>query len=132
MPLIEREESAMRLANAIANDLKLYNSDRLARAADPWNELAQELAEGRKLYESRVVPEHHALFDMALVEAIPELGRGALSPRPLSERGEPPSSIPQGFFSDAPPQPERGGSGLVLLIGMAVVGILITWWFVFR
>ena len=122
MPLIAKEESALRLARAIANDVKLYNHDRLTRADEPWTELADEIAEGRRLYESRVAPELHGLLDAVLVEVMPQLGSGR---RPggsaVPDPGDPPSSIPQGFFSDAPTEAERTGAGgsIVLALRLA-------------
>ncbi len=134
MPLIDQEEPALRLARAIANDVKLYNQERLSRAVDPWTELADELTEGRRLYESRVAPDLHARLDQVLIEVMPELGVDAARPAPTdADRGDPPSSIPQGFFSDAPAEPERGGAGgLLLLLLLIVVGVAASWWFVFR
>jgi hypothetical protein len=132
MPLIDKEDSALRLARAIANDVKLYNQERLSRAADPWTELADELAEGRRLYESRVSPQFHGLLETALVEIMPQLAGGPSRPAG-GDPEDPPSSIPQGFFSDAPAGPERGGTGaLVPFLLLLAVGVAVTWWFVFR
>jgi len=64
MASITAPEKAVRLARAIASDISLYNEGRIEEAivGDTFFEdLSEELEEGRKLYKSRV--------DAALYEA---------------------------------------------------------------
>ena len=59
MPLIETEEAARRLARAIASDLSLYNEDKILKGIQSdtlFEELAEEIEEGRQLFSSRVAP----------------------------------------------------------------------------
>jgi hypothetical protein len=59
MPLIETEEAARRLARAIASDLSLYNEEKITRGIQDdslFDQIADEIEEGRQLYKSRVAP----------------------------------------------------------------------------
>jgi hypothetical protein len=59
MPLIETEEAARRLARAIASDLSLYNEEKIPRGIQDdslFDQIADEIEEGRQLYKSRVAP----------------------------------------------------------------------------
>src|SRR5271169_4641937 len=72
MPLIETEEAARRLARAIASDLSLYNEDKILAGIQNDNlfdSLAEEIEEGRALFQRRVSPElfPRNLYDRALV-----------------------------------------------------------------
>lgn len=66
MSLIEDEEHARKLARAIMSDISLYNGDRIAHAMDPERDLAEELEEGRKLFQARVAPRFHVIFEDAV------------------------------------------------------------------
>ncbi len=73
--LINTEEAARRLANAIASDISLYNEDKIVKAINDDNlfeSLAEEIEEGRALYKRRVAPELYArnLYDRALVDRV--------------------------------------------------------------
>src|SRR5436853_566840 len=60
MPLIETEEASRRLARAIASDLSLYNEEKIIRGIEHdslFEELSEEIEEGRALYKSRVSPD---------------------------------------------------------------------------
>jgi hypothetical protein len=75
MPLIETEEAARRLARAIASDVSLYNEEMIVRGIENdslFNELGEEIEEGRALYKSRVSPElyHRNFYDRALVDIL--------------------------------------------------------------
>jgi hypothetical protein len=75
MPLIETEEAARRLARAIASDVSLYNEEKIVRGLEHDNlfeELGEEIEEGRALYKSRVSPElyHRNFYDRALVDIL--------------------------------------------------------------
>jgi uncharacterized hydantoinase/oxoprolinase family protein len=75
MPLIETEEAARRLARAIASDLSLYNEEKIIRGIESdtlFDELNEEIEEGRSLYKSRVSPELYGrnLYDRALVDIL--------------------------------------------------------------
>jgi hypothetical protein len=75
MPLIETEEAARRLARAIASDLSLYNEEKIVRGIEQDNlfqELTEEIEEGRALYKSRVAPQLYQrnFYDRALVDIL--------------------------------------------------------------
>ncbi len=75
MPLIETEEAARRLARAIASDLSLYNEEKIIRGIERdslFEELQEEIEEGRSLYRSRVSPELYQrnYYDRALVDIL--------------------------------------------------------------
>jgi hypothetical protein len=75
MPLIETEEAARRLARAIASDLSLYNEDKIIRGIEHdelFEELHEEIEEGRALYKSRVAPVLYQrnFYDRALVDIL--------------------------------------------------------------
>ena len=75
MPLIETEEAARRLARAIASDLSLYNEEKIVRGIEHDNlfdELSEEIEEGRALYKSRVAPLLYTkhFYDRALVDIL--------------------------------------------------------------
>ena len=75
MALIETEEAARRLARAIASDLSLYNEEKIVRGIENdslFQELNEEIEEGRALYKSRVSPELYQknFYDRALVDIL--------------------------------------------------------------
>jgi hypothetical protein len=75
MPLIETEEAARRLARAIASDVSLYNEEKIVRGLENdslFDELREEIEEGRALYKSRVSPDlyHRNFYDRALVDIL--------------------------------------------------------------
>jgi hypothetical protein len=57
---IDNPERAIRLARTIAQDIAMYNEEKIFRGIVEdtlFEELAEELEEGRSLYDSRVMPE---------------------------------------------------------------------------
>jgi hypothetical protein len=75
MPLIETEEAARRLARAIASDLSLYNEEKIVQGIQEDNlfeNLAEEIEEGRALYKNRVSPQLYQrnFYDRALVDIL--------------------------------------------------------------
>ena len=59
MSLINDEKSAVRLARTIMSDLALYNQDKIRHSIKNdslFEDMAGQLEEGRKLYNSRVDP----------------------------------------------------------------------------
>jgi hypothetical protein len=75
MPLIETEEATRRLARAIASDLALYNEEKILKGIQNdtlFDELAEELEEGRTLFNSRVAPAMQSLnhFNRAIVDIL--------------------------------------------------------------
>jgi hypothetical protein len=75
MALIETEEAARRLARAISSDLALYNEDKIAegvRNDNLFDVMADEVQEGRDLFQSRVAPEILArnLYDRAIIDLL--------------------------------------------------------------
>jgi hypothetical protein len=73
---IDTPERAVRLARTIASDISLYNEDKIIRGItldSLFDELSDELEEGRELYRGRVSPELYAstnFFDKAVVDII--------------------------------------------------------------
>jgi hypothetical protein len=144
---IESKEGAVRLARAIAADIVLYNSERIARGED----LSSEIREGRELYESRALPEFHPLFDVVLAEhrvplpastgtpapggtSSPSTG----TPAPIDTRSptagtlapidtSPPSALPAGLFQERVKPREASGRG-VLLLAIVLVFAGVGWW----
>jgi hypothetical protein len=72
---IEAEDAARRLARAISSDLSLYNEEKIVRGIENdslFEELAEEIEEGRALYKSRVAPELYKknFYDRAIVDIL--------------------------------------------------------------
>lgn len=72
---IDNEPRAQSLARAIASDIKLYNNAKIEEGLqnDTFFELlAEEIAEGRDLFRSRVTPEifRKNFFDRAIVDRV--------------------------------------------------------------
>jgi hypothetical protein len=79
LSLIDDPEHAMKLARAIMSDITLYNGDKIAQSADPKNDLANEIEEGRSLFRARVSPPHHHVFEDAVAAWSPP--HGAVAPK---------------------------------------------------
>jgi hypothetical protein len=73
---IDTPERAVRLARTIASDISLYNEEAIIKGITDDNlfdELAEQLEEGRELYRGRVSPDLYAstnFFDRAVVDII--------------------------------------------------------------
>ena len=76
MKLIDSKEAAQRLARAIAADILLYHEERVNRSLKEDNffeDMADEISQGRQLYESRVSTEilqATRFFDLAIVDVV--------------------------------------------------------------
>lgn len=75
MALIDTPEAARRLARAIASDLSLYNESKITKGIEEdrlFEELEDEIEEGRALYKSRVSPNLYGagFYDRALVDIL--------------------------------------------------------------
>ena len=76
MALIDDPEAARRLSRAIVSDVALYNQPKVQEGIQNDNlfeVMADELDEGRKLYNSRVSPEileKHNFYDLAIVNVL--------------------------------------------------------------
>ena len=74
--LIDVPDRARRLARTIVSDIALYNKDEIKRGIENdtlYDDLAEELERGRKLYNSRVVPdisEGENFFNQAIVDVL--------------------------------------------------------------
>lgn len=66
MVKIESADAAQRLASALLADIRLYNAEAIANGDD----LTEVLSEARALYQSRVVPQWHALFEQTVTAAL--------------------------------------------------------------
>ena len=75
-PPIDSPERASRLARTIASDISLYNEEKIIRGITNdslYEEIEEELEEGRELYKGRVDPGRYEttnLFDKAVVDII--------------------------------------------------------------
>ena len=73
---IDNPERAIRLARTIAQDIAMYNEEKIFRGIvedSLFDELSEELEEGRGLYESRVSPELYEktnFYNRAVVDII--------------------------------------------------------------
>jgi spore germination protein GerM len=75
MPLIETPEAARRLARAIASDLSLYNEEKIVRGVENdnlYDEITEEIEEGRTLFKSRVSPSlyDHNFYERAIIDIL--------------------------------------------------------------
>jgi hypothetical protein len=75
MRIIETEQAARRLARAIASDLSLYNEEKILeglQADNLYDILAEEIKEGRELFDSRVIPELKGknFYDRAIIDLL--------------------------------------------------------------
>ena len=75
MALIETEEAARRLARAIASDISLYNEEKVVEGITDdclYDVMAEELEEGRALFQSRVSPALQArnFYDRAVIDIL--------------------------------------------------------------
>lgn len=74
--LIQDPEKARRLARAIVSDVNLYNAEKVKKGIENDNlfeELEDELEEGRELYRTRVAPEifvKYNYYDIAIVDML--------------------------------------------------------------
>ncbi|MBU0551569.1 hypothetical protein KKF91_13870 [Myxococcota bacterium] len=74
--MIKTAASAHRLARTIASDILLYNKEKIAEGIKDdtlFDILADEIAEGHKLYDARVDPsirDKHNLLERALVDVL--------------------------------------------------------------
>ncbi len=73
--IIDNEVRAQQLARAIASDIQLYNKGKIENglATDTFFEqLSEEITEGRDLYRSRVTPElfKRNFFDRAIIDRV--------------------------------------------------------------
>jgi len=75
MNLMDNPDQVRRLARAIISDVAIYNREKVEegiRNDNIFDLLAEEIAEGRQHFNSRVSPELAAsnLFDLAIVDVL--------------------------------------------------------------
>ena len=75
MALIDTPEAARRLSRAIASDISLYNEEEITTGIQSdslFDEIDDEIEEGRPLFKSRVAPELYPLnfYERALVDIL--------------------------------------------------------------
>ncbi|UCG39484.1 MAG: hypothetical protein JSV00_04480 [bacterium] len=76
MSLISNEKDAARLARTIMSDIALYNQDKIRKSIKNdslFEDMADQLEEGRKLYDSRVdpsLPGRWTLYNRAIVDVL--------------------------------------------------------------
>jgi hypothetical protein len=93
MALIETEEAAGRLARVIASDIEIYNRQKIQTGAD----LSAELAEGYRLFRSRVAPSLLPVFETVLTDKGLLAGKTPTPARlapPVAARVATPVSVP--------------------------------------
>jgi hypothetical protein len=83
--LIDNEPRAQQLARAIASDILLYNKPKIEEGLMKdtfFEELTEEITEGRDLFRSRVTPElfRRNLYDRAIVDRVIRPMAGLKSP----------------------------------------------------
>lgn len=120
--IIERPDHAKRLAHALLQDVQLYNRDKLQGGAD----VSAAVEEARALYQSRVAPSLHAVFDDTLAES-PDLSRyaygGALFPSAPANLDAPPLPPLAGPFAASKAEPARAPAASWPLVagGLALI-----------
>ncbi len=75
MSMMQTEETARRLARAIASDLLLYNEEKVVegiKGDNLFDVLNDEIEEGRALYQRRVPPHLYAknFYDRAIIDIL--------------------------------------------------------------
>lgn len=65
--MIEDAKEAERLAKAILDDITLANEERVIASRDLPEDLANEIREGRALFQSRVAASLHRVYDEELL-----------------------------------------------------------------
>ncbi len=133
MSLINEQDSASRLAVAIATDVRLYNETRLLSGED----VSGEIAEGRQLYRDRVEPSLYHQFEVAIAEVLPELAQGASSTASVTtdiSAGEQPiAGVPDGALRNEPQPTKRSSRGVPgALLGVLVVAAVVLAWLLTR
>jgi hypothetical protein len=122
MAKITSEDSSRRLAEAIVSDIVLYNDEEIRAGGD----ISGSIAEGRKLFESRVSPEYHSLLEAELQS---RLGQLAPSARVSGTQLRAGGGLPPGMFEDQP-RPKRSSSALPVLLLLIIAGVgAAGWWF---
>ncbi len=66
MVKIETADAAHRLAAALLSDIRLYNEEAIANGDD----LSEVVSDARALYQSRVIPQWHALFEQVVASTL--------------------------------------------------------------
>lgn len=122
--MIDNEKAASRLANAILADLALYNGARICAATNVRIALTGEIAEARALFEDRVAPELHPVFERALNAFLKEREAHAGGSRGARQERDYVQREPNGDDRDT------SGPGRLLLISVVVmvVGLGAIWW----
>ncbi|MFO0696014.1 MAG: hypothetical protein U0230_20795 [Polyangiales bacterium] len=133
--MIDDEDKARRLARALASDIRLYHEEELRTGTD----LSGPMTEARELFESRVVPALHPLFDVELagmgITRIPPPARTApvaSTAAPAASAAAPAQAPPRPRPTlDTAPAPSTGlGVGALLAIAIilaAVAGGMVTY-----
>jgi hypothetical protein len=122
--MIGDEAAARRLAGAILADMTLYNDARIRAATNVRIALAREIAEARELFQAKVAPELHGVFERALDA---RLGGAVASYRDLPVAPREPDYVERQTSDD-----DRDTSGparlLFLSVAIMVAGLWIIWW----
>ncbi len=72
---IDKPQRARQLARAIASDLSLYHEDKIVEGIENdslFDTMAEEIEEGRELFQSRVTEEVYQLnlYDRAIIDVL--------------------------------------------------------------
>lgn len=103
MSPIDDEEKATRLARAIVADIRLYNEAAITAGKD----ITPQVAEGRELFRSRVVPALHRIFETAIADGT------------IVHRTVPAPPVRSGLGEVAPEGAPRG----LLVAGIAIAAL---------
>lgn len=126
--MIRDEPAAQRLASAVVRELVLCNEARIRATTNVRIALAREIAEARELFQAKVAPELHGIFEGAL-DARLDGAVASLRERPTAPRE--PDYVERDTSDD---DRDTSGPGRLLLLSIAVMvaGLWVIWWMLKR
>lgn len=126
MSKLTTSEAAQRLADALLADIRLYNAAKIARGGD----LSEEVQEGRALFQSRVLPQWHAVFEQTMANGLtvqPSAGAPRETPTAKSvdalSKTAPAGAVPVNALAATPP------SVRWIMVGLGCLVALVAWAF---
>jgi hypothetical protein len=135
MAKLDSEAKAVRLAQAIASDIALYNESKLELADQTLATLSEEIDEGRELFKQRVTAEYHHLFDPVVRKLLlktlppdavpppePVLEFGGYRTRPKGSQNAT-GSTRQEYVGTDPITPQRSKGAMVLAVLIVLIGL---------
>ncbi len=135
MAKIDSEAKAVRLAQAIASDIALYNESKLESADETLATLSEEIDEGREFFKQRVTAEHYHLFDPVACRLLrkalpsgaarppePDLEFSGYRTRPKGSQNSM-GSPPQEYLGADSVAPQRSTGAMVLAVLIALIAL---------